>query len=94
MGAATSGLVAGWSGLACFVVALVVGGVRQVRESEAFPWLVSGLLLVAAGAYFVRPWGSASGWAGNWAWPHYLVVTAVSVAVVVAADLRPRPLRR
>jgi arabinofuranan 3-O-arabinosyltransferase len=94
IGAAAAGLIAGWPGLACFAGALAVCSIRRVRELEAFPWLASGLLLVAAGAYFVRPWGSAGGWAGSWAWPHYLVVTALSVAVVLAADLRPRPLRR
>jgi arabinofuranan 3-O-arabinosyltransferase len=94
LGAAAAGLIAGWPGLACFAGALALGGIRRVRELEAFPWLASGLLLVAAGAYFVRPWGSVDGWAGSWAWPHYLVVTALSLAVVVAADLRPRSLRR
>jgi arabinofuranan 3-O-arabinosyltransferase len=94
LGAAAAGLIAGWPGLGCFALAVAVGSVRAVRESEAFPWLASGLLVVASGAYFVRPWGSVGGWAGAWAWPHYLVVAAVSVAVVLAADLRPRSLRR
>jgi arabinofuranan 3-O-arabinosyltransferase len=94
IGAAAAGLVAGWPGLACFAGALAVCSIPRLREQEAFPWLASGLLLIAAGGYFARPWASPDGWAGDWAWPHYLVVTALSVAVVVAADLRPRSLRR
>jgi arabinofuranan 3-O-arabinosyltransferase len=93
LGALGAGLLAGWPGLACFMVALLAVVVVPPRGRPVLTWTAAGLVLVASAAYFLRPWGSVDGWAGSWAWPHYLVLTALSVAVAVAAGLRPRSLR-
>ena len=84
-----AGLLGGWVGAGCFVVAAAVMTVARRSEHEAFPWLVGSLPLVAATAYFVRPWGSVSGWAGALAWPHYLVLLTVSAVVVAGVDPLP-----
>jgi arabinofuranan 3-O-arabinosyltransferase len=84
------GLLGGWVGAGCFVVATAVATVARRGEHEVFAWLIGSLPLVAATAYFVRPWGSATGWAGSLAWPHYLVLLAVSAVVVAGVDPLPR----
>jgi arabinofuranan 3-O-arabinosyltransferase len=84
------GLLGGWVGAACFVVAAAVATVVRRTEHEVFSWLVGSLPLVAATAYFVRPWGSVSGWAGALTWPHYLVLLTVSAVVVAGVDPLPR----
>lgn len=88
------GLIIGWWGIACLIAALAVAAIPRVRGLDALAWAGSGLLLVAAGGYFVRPWGSTSGWAGSWQWPHYLVALALSVAVVGALGRWPSVRRR
>jgi arabinofuranan 3-O-arabinosyltransferase len=84
-----AGLLGGWAGAGCFVVAAAVATVARRGEHEVFPWLVGSLPLVAATAYFVRPWGSVSGWAGALTWPHYLVMLTVSAVVVAGVDPVP-----
>ena len=62
---------------------------------EAAPLLLALPCLVATLPYLVTPWGSADGWAGNSAWPHYLVlVPLVSVLVLACEPARPRRPRR
>lgn len=90
VGAVALGLLAGWPGVACGVIGALLGLlVRRVGDAGA--WLVGLLPFVAAGAYFVRPWGSADGWAGTWSWPHYLVVVSLAAVVVVASGRFERP---
>jgi arabinofuranan 3-O-arabinosyltransferase len=84
-----AGLLGGWVGVGCFAVAMAVATVARRSEHEVFPWLVGSLPLVAATAYFVRPWGSVSGWAGALTWPHYLVLLTVSAVVVASVDPLP-----
>jgi arabinofuranan 3-O-arabinosyltransferase len=84
-----AGLLGGWVGAGCFAVAMAVAAVARRSEHEVFPWLVGSLPLVAATAYFVRPWGSVSGWAGALTWPHYLVLLTVSAVVVASVDPLP-----
>ncbi len=79
-----AGVLAGWAGLA--VAAVAVGGVLALNRQpaaaqEAGRWLTAGLVLPAAAAYAVLPWGDQDGWAGSLAWPHYLVVIAVSAVL-------------
>jgi arabinofuranan 3-O-arabinosyltransferase len=85
-----AGLLGGWVGAGCFAVAMAVATVARRSEHEVFPWLVGSLPLIAATAYFVRPWGSVSGWAGALTWPHYLVLLTVSAVVVASVDPLPR----
>ncbi|MFC6285664.1 alpha-(1-_3)-arabinofuranosyltransferase family protein [Nocardioides sp. GCM10027113] len=86
-----SGLLVGWPGVAC---ALLAAGLARAARStvldELVTWLTGGLVVVAASAYFLRPWGSVDGWAGELAWPHYLVALAVSFVVLRAGSRRPR----
>lgn len=90
LGAAALGLLAGWPGLACGVGGALLGLlVRRLGDPTA--WLVGLLPFVASGAYFVRPWGNSAGWAGDWAWPHYLVLVSLAAVVVVAAGRWERP---
>jgi arabinofuranan 3-O-arabinosyltransferase len=95
IGAVAAGLLAGWAGLGCFAVTAGAAWVIRTRlPGDTATWLAGGLLVVAAAAYFLRPWGSEQGWAGDLAWPHYLVVAAVSWALLACAEPRPRPRRR
>ena len=57
---------------------------------EPVPWLVGASVMVAVSAYFVRPWGDPTGWAGGFAWPHLMVVGVVAFCLVSAATRRPR----
>jgi arabinofuranan 3-O-arabinosyltransferase len=68
------GLVAGWPGLLLgLVVGLAVAAMRRWFPTP-LPWLFAAPVLLAATAYVLMPWGSASGWAGNDGWPHYLML--------------------
>jgi len=85
-------LLAGPAGLVTSAVALGVGLVLH-RRAPQFGGTWSAVLLVpVGGAYFVRPWGSGSGWAGHLGWPQLLVLAACCVAAGwLAADFgRPR----
>ncbi len=72
------GLLAGWPGALVaaggFAASLVLGR----RLPAIAPWLLAATVLPATAAYAVRPWGSDAGWAGDLAWPGYLVVFAVT----------------
>jgi arabinofuranan 3-O-arabinosyltransferase len=95
LGVLATGLLAGWGGVGCFAATAAVAWLLRGRvPADTTTWLAGGLLLAAAAAYFLRPWGSQQGWAGELAWPHYLVVAAVSWALVACVEPRPRPRRR
>lgn len=78
-------LVGGWVGLAAGVAGGVVGWF-VARRFDPAP-VAASLVLVAGLAYVVRPWTSPQGWAGEWSWPQWLVLTAFGV---VAASLLRR----
>ena len=82
------GVLAGWPGAVIGVVGAAVGAVVR-RWPEVSAWLIGGLVLVASGGYYLRPWGDGDGWAGTWSWPHYLVVAALCLALGFVAEPRP-----
>ncbi len=73
------GLLAGSLGAALAVAGFVVAAVLRTRSPDSGPWLLAALVLPAAGAYALRPWGGSTGWAGSLTWPHYLVVVVCAV---------------
>jgi arabinofuranan 3-O-arabinosyltransferase len=75
-------------GAAVAAGAVLVGALVQRRAPvTGSTWLSGALLLPAAAAYVVRPWGDSDGWAGSWGWPHYLVLAACAAALgALAAD--------
>ena len=85
-------VLAGPGGLVTAVVALLLGVVLHRRGGRFGGAAAAVLLLPAGAAYFVRPWGSGSGWAGNLAWPQLFVLAACCAAAGwLAAELgRPR----
>ncbi|GIM64620.1 coagulation factor 5/8 type [Planomonospora venezuelensis] len=85
---AAGGVLAGTTGLGVAAAATVAGVLVNRRAPVTGPtWLVGALLIPAAAAYLARPWGDGAGWAGSWAWPHYLVLAGCcSVLGVLAAD--------
>ncbi len=87
------GLLAGWPGLAIGVLVTPVSWWLTRRSADAVPFLAGALCLVAAIDYAVTPWGSASGWAGNDRWPHYLVLVSLTVALVSVLVEPGRPPR-
>lgn len=89
---ASGALLAGPAGLVTAVVAVCIGMVLHRRSPQVGGAWAATLLVPAAAAYFVRPWGSGSGWAGHLGWPQLLVLGAFCVAAGwVAGELgRPR----
>lgn len=95
LGLATAGLLAGWGGLVAGALGYAFGLVVVRRHEDVGIWVTGSLLMVCAFGYSLRPWGSSSGWAGDWSWPHYVVVFALAVSVWVASEVRlPRSRRR
>ncbi|MET0523800.1 MAG: alpha-(1-_3)-arabinofuranosyltransferase [Nocardioides sp.] len=90
---ASTGVLAGYAG----VVAAVVGIGAVVLLRRRFPdtgaWWLGAPLAASYLAYALQPWGGASGWAGELAWPHLLVVVSVA-ALVGWIVLDERPTRR
>ncbi len=75
-------VLAGAVGAGVAVSAALVGALVQRRAPvTGSTWLIGGLLLPAAAAYVVRPWGDTDGWAGSEGWPHYLVLAACATAL-------------
>ncbi len=90
------GMLAGWWGLALGLAGSLVAAVLTRRGPESAPWVLAALVLPAAAAYAVRPWGGAQTWAGYLDWPHYLVVLVCGFLLGGAAGgrWRPRSFRR
>ncbi|MEO5651390.1 MAG: hypothetical protein ABIN79_07620, partial [Marmoricola sp.] len=91
------GVMAGWVALACGAAAVGATAVVGRRApSDLVAWLSGIPVAVAALFYWLRPLGSADGWAGSLAAPQLLV--AVTLGLLVSTDLsragRPRSLRR
>ena len=80
-------VLAGPAGLATSMVALGAGLLLHTRAPGFGGAWAAVLLIPVGGAYFFRPWGTASGWAGHLGWPQLLVLAACCVAASwVAAD--------
>jgi arabinofuranan 3-O-arabinosyltransferase len=75
------GLVAGWAGVVVAAVVAPLTMLVQRRWADVAPWALAAPCVVAGAAYAVRPWGDPDGWAGNDAWPHYLVLVSVAAAL-------------
>src|SRR3546814_1918134 len=65
---------------------------RSTRTDTLFPyttlcrsWLTGAVVAVASIGYFLRPWGSSSGWAGAWSWPSLLVLLSLGAAIALVA---------
>jgi arabinofuranan 3-O-arabinosyltransferase len=91
------GVIAGWWALVCGAVGVAVAAVARRRADPDLVSWVSGILVAAASVfYWLRPLGSADGWAGTLAAPQLLV--AAAVGVLLSVDLAfpnvPRFLRR
>jgi arabinofuranan 3-O-arabinosyltransferase len=88
--------MAGWWALLCGMAALGVAAVaRRWVDPDVVSW-ASGLLLAAASLfYWLRPLGSADGWAGTLSTPQLLVAAALGVllSVDLTRDDLPRFLR-
>lgn len=83
-----AGAVAGWPGVVVAVVVTVLvrgaaGPLERRGAGDALAWAVAVPVLVVAGAYAVTPWGSSDGWAGEAAWPVYLMLVPL-VGLLVA----------
>lgn len=85
-GLLTLGLVGGWVGLVCGGLGAAAAVVARARFSPGVVAWASGVPLVSAAlVYWLRPLGSADGWAGALAAPQLLV--AVTLGALVAADV-------
>ena len=82
---ALGGLLGGWPGVLVSAVGAAIGR-GLPRRHETGPWVAGLPALAASAAYAVRPWGDPAGWAGSWAWPGYLVLLALGVVIVLAAE--------
>jgi arabinofuranan 3-O-arabinosyltransferase len=85
-----AGLLAGWQGVLVAVASVVLAAVLRRGAPEASWWLLGGACLAASVGYVLRPWGSGSGWAGDLAWPHYLVLVPVIGTVVLSLPWAPQ----
>lgn len=86
-------LLAGLAGLLLSAVATAVVVLAARRAPMTLGAVLVACVMTATGAYVVRPWGSSSaGWAGDLAWPSYLVLVSL-VAAAVWSGLDGRPSR-
>ncbi|GEP37216.1 alpha-(1-_3)-arabinofuranosyltransferase [Nocardioides psychrotolerans] len=88
------GLLAGSLGAGLAAVGFVVAAILRRRSPDSAPWLLAAVVLPAAGAFALRPWGGATGWAGTFEWPHYLVVVVCAVLFGWLVEERPQGGRR
>lgn len=82
------GLLGGWLGLvsAALGAALaVLGGLGGLAPRRSTAALVATLPFLAAVGYVARPWASPNGWAGEWSWPHYLVLITLGALFVATS---------
>ncbi|MFD1826659.1 MULTISPECIES: alpha-(1-_3)-arabinofuranosyltransferase [Mumia] len=91
-GVVAVGLVAGFAGVVAAAVGWAVGLVVRRWSDDTPAWAAGGAVLVAAGAYVIRPWGAESGWAGELAWPQLVVLVGLGLVAscVVGGLRRPR----
>jgi arabinofuranan 3-O-arabinosyltransferase len=82
------GLVAGWAGVVVAAVAVPLVLLVDRRLPDLSAGLFAVPCLAAGTAYALRPWGD--GWAGNLAWPHYLLLVSLASALAVLPLRRPR----
>lgn len=82
------GLVAGWAGVLVAAVAVPVVLLVDRRLPELSAGLFAVPCLAAGAIYALRPWGQD--WAGNLAWPHYLLLVSLASALAVLPLRRPR----
>ena len=83
------GVMAGWLALLSGgVAAAIVVGVRRWVDPDWVSWAAGLLVACAALFYWLRPLGSADGWAGTLVAPQLLV--AASLGVLLAVDLDAR----
>src|SRR5690606_17932992 len=84
-------------------VALAVGGVIGLVACVAGALVartrlrVAAVVLpfsVAAGWYYLRPWGSFEGWAGDADWPQWLALASLGAVVGAVGDRLPSVRRR
>lgn len=89
LGTVGVGLLAGWWG----VIVGALGGAVCVyiarRAVDSAEWLCALPVFVAGLAYAVQSWGSQSGWAGQHAWPQYLVTFSLGAVVALVAWQQP-----
>ncbi len=90
---AGGGLLAGSVGAGLAALGFVVAALLRRRSPESGPWLLAALVLPAAGAYALRPWGGSTGWAGSFEWPHYLVVVVCAALFGWLVEERPQGAR-
>ncbi|QYJ04790.1 DUF3367 domain-containing protein [Nocardioides panacisoli] len=92
-----AGWVAGWTGFAIGLIAAAVllaawRGPDALRSSV--PWLLGGTALAVACVQALEPWGSAGGWAGERAWPGYVLLFPVVGVAIGAGRYRTRRFHR
>jgi arabinofuranan 3-O-arabinosyltransferase len=80
------GVLAGWAGLACGAGAVGAAAFLRRRAPDELATWMSGLLVAAAAVfYWLRPLGSADGWAGTLPAPQLLVAGALGL--LLSTDL-------
>jgi arabinofuranan 3-O-arabinosyltransferase len=85
-----SAVLAGWIGGAVAIVALAVAGAVRRRAPQAEGWGLGALLIPAVVPFLFYPWAHTP-WAGDFAWPPYVVLAACSaVAAWVGFDTAKR----
>lgn len=89
-----AGLYAGWPGLVLGAIAFAGGVVSFRRAPVVTAALVVTAMVPAVSAYLLRPWGSADGWAGDLAWPHYFVLIALCLVAGGVGGRLDEPERR
>jgi arabinofuranan 3-O-arabinosyltransferase len=94
VGLVVLGLAAGWWGVAGGAVGAGLGLLARRRVPPAAAAIVGSLpLVVAALFYWVRPLGSADGWAGALVAPQVLVALALGALAAADVDLGDPRLR-
>jgi arabinofuranan 3-O-arabinosyltransferase len=85
-----AGALAGGGGLVTALAVVAVTAVARRSVPAMVPGVVALAVVLATAAYLARPWADPAGWAGDLAWPHYLVVVAVAALLVLGESGAPR----